>query len=331
MIHLDKHKHRSVGRCWLALLVAHCSAALVFAQNANTPPQPADDDKFIFCETETEVQLRGGGMAGNGWDGPGRNPATIFWHVEAATPDMVADQRTALIAAMQAYASVVRITFRELPVANRNVQVDWNFATGDHCAVESAECGDADCPFDGAGGVLAHAGFPPGVNSTCVNPMPETFAGNVHFDEAETWELDNVLGAGPYSLRYVAVHELGHSIGLVHSGQAGDVMFPSLNSSTVFTGLSANDIANIRSGYATGTGSVVTLNQSGIWVDGAFGGTELGTIGNPFDTVIEGVNAVPPYTTNVVVHIDAGTYTETMTITDNMILQAENGSAVIGG
>jgi len=297
-----------------------------------------DADDVRVCPLEpvpgtriTRGADRGGGMAGDGWDGPGQNAVTIFWHVVNATPDFGAAQRQALIAAMQAWAGVVRITFQELPVPNQNVGVDWSFQTGDHCAAEAAECGDPDCPFDGAGGILAHAGFPPGVNSLCTSPMTETFAGNVHFDEGETWEQDNAGGSGPYSLTLIACHELGHAIGLVHDNSGGgDVMRPTFSSNDGFGGLSADDIANIQSGYASGTGAVITLNDTGVWVNRAFGGVELGTQANPFNTVAEGAGGVPPSSTDIVVHISAGTYPENLTITQNMVLRAEGGVVNIG-
>ncbi|MCZ6835221.1 MAG: matrixin family metalloprotease [Planctomycetota bacterium] len=293
-----------------------------------------------FCDQEPAVgtpifrgaAAQGGGMTGVGWDGPGQNAATIYWYVEDITPDFDDDQRAALITAMQAWAGVVQITFREVAKPNLNVAIDWDFLTGDHSATEPAESGDPDCPFSGAGGALAHAGFPPGVASQCVNPMTETWSGNVHFDEDETWELDNANGAGEWSLTFIACHEMGHSIGLIHSPGSTDVMRASGSSGTLtFVGLSADDISNIQGGYAAGAGSVVTLNNSGIWVDGGFAGLERGnTSGNPVNTIIEGVNGVPPFTNNIVIHIDAGNYPESLLITEDVELRAENGTVTIG-
>lgn len=276
---------------------------------------------------------RGGGMAGNGWDGAGQGSVTIFWRQENTTADMGPEQRTALIAAMQTWANIVEITFQELPVSNRNVQVDWAWVMGDHSAFESDESGDPDCPFDGAGGTIAHAGFPPGVNSQCVNPMTETWAGNVHFDDAEAFEFDDdpAVGDGMWSLIFVAAHEVGHGIGLTHDSSPGaHIMRSSGDSDIQSQAPSASDTANLQAGYAAGTGAVITLNQTGVWVNGGFAGTELGTVLNPFNTVIEGVNGVPFFSENVVVHIQAGSYNETMTVTKNLFLQAENGTVNIG-
>ncbi|KAK2879848.1 collagenase 3-like [Channa argus] len=69
-------------------------------------------------------------------------------------------------------------------------------------------------PFDGKGGVLAHA-FLPGSG----------VGGDVHFDADEDWSF-NYTG---FNLFAVAVHEFGHALGLSHSSDPGAVMFPAYN------------------------------------------------------------------------------------------------------
>lgn len=314
-----------------ALLAGGGSPAMNESEGATFEGPPEELHHCPVDVADGGIAGGNGGMSGSGWDGAGQGSATIFFHVEGATGDFSTGQRSAILTALQAWSNVVEIHFVEMPVANLNGSIDFNFASGSHCGIEGHECGDTDCPFDGAGGTLAHAGFPPGVNQTCGGNSVESFSGNVHFDEAETWEQDNASGAGPFSLTLIACHEIGHALGLIHDNSAGNpVMRPSFGSNQAFTGLTANDIANIRSGYLTGVGSVTTLEDTGVWVDRAWTGTEQGTLALPFDTVTEGVNGVPPVSSGIIVHIRAGDYAETPRITQAMVLRAENGAVRIG-
>jgi hypothetical protein len=90
---------------------------------------------------------------------------------------------------------------------------------------------------------LAHAFYP-------APPNPEPIAGDVHFDDAELWEIGNGLGTAAFDLMWVAVHEIGHALGLGHSSVPSAVMYPTVSTTTVFTGLHADDIAGLRSLYA---------------------------------------------------------------------------------
>lgn len=77
---------------------------------------------------------------------------------------------------------------------------------------------DFSLPFDGPGATLAHAFFPNEGSS---------LGGDVHFDNDENW-TSRRAGDGDDGIDFfsVAVHELGHSLGLSHSSVRSSVMFP---------------------------------------------------------------------------------------------------------
>jgi hypothetical protein len=63
--------------------------------------------------------------------------------------------------------------------------------------------------------VLAHCFYPP--------PNGGAIAGDCHFDEAETWSVN--LPPSGIDLPTVALHELGHGLGLAHSNVPSAVMY----------------------------------------------------------------------------------------------------------
>nr|GEX37948.1 metallopeptidase, catalytic domain-containing protein [Tanacetum cinerariifolium] len=86
--------------------------------------------------------------------------------------------------------------------------------------------------FDGPRGTLAHAFSPPD--------------GRLHFDADETWSL----GPGPVpnviDFKSVALHEIGHLLGLGHSQYRDAVMFDTINRGTVKDKLTLDDIQGIK-------------------------------------------------------------------------------------
>ncbi len=53
-----------------------------------------------------------------------------------------------------------------------------------------------------------------------------TLGGDVHFDSDEDWRAPEREDGGGTDFFTVAVHELGHSLGLSHSPDQGSIMFP---------------------------------------------------------------------------------------------------------
>uniref|UniRef100_A0A914UVR2 Peptidase metallopeptidase domain-containing protein n=1 Tax=Plectus sambesii TaxID=2011161 RepID=A0A914UVR2_9BILA len=118
----------------------------------------------------------------------------------------VGDVRRSIYDALKSWEGVSALTFQESSDPSADIQV--SFEQGDH---------DDSYPFDGPDVVLAHAFFPsPGRG------------GDVHFDAEELWTKRRVGDAytREVSLLSVAIHELGHSLGLHHSDVEGSIMYP---------------------------------------------------------------------------------------------------------
>ena len=179
---------------------------------------------------------------GEGWDGPGRNPTTLnyfFSQLTSQLPDLVT--KSEITRALDEWAKVAQIIW--VPDANATADHTVNilFATGDH--------GDG-FPFDGPGGVLAHTFYPS-------LPTAEPLAGDMHFDDAESWHVGS-----NFDLFSVALHELGHALGLGSSDNPDSVMYPYYRPRT---GLSAEDKTAILTLYAARSQTVplaVTINST---------------------------------------------------------------------
>lgn len=106
--------------------------------------------------------------------------------------------------ALQMWSNVSQLSFTRVSAPDDNADIDINFVTGFH--------GDGH-PTDGPGKELAHAFFP--LNNTGL-------AGDVHFDDDDTFAVN---GGNGVDLLWLAVHELGHSLGLDHTYHPYSVMF----------------------------------------------------------------------------------------------------------
>ncbi|TFJ98913.1 calcium and integrin-binding family member 4 [Platysternon megacephalum] len=106
--------------------------------------------------------------------------------------------------ALKVWSEAAPLTFHEVGGPSADVSVE--FLRLDH---------QDGYPFDGPGGMVAHAFFP---------GDPQR-AGHVHFDSDEDWTFRSPGDYGT-DLFAVAVHEFGHSLGLAHSPSKRSIMRP---------------------------------------------------------------------------------------------------------
>ncbi|XP_038292025.1 stromelysin-3 isoform X3 [Canis lupus baileyi] len=109
--------------------------------------------------------------------------------------------RQTVAEALQVWSEVTPLTFTEVHEGRADIMIDFTrYWHGDNL------------PFDGPGGILAHAFFPKTHRE-----------GDVHFDYDETWTIGNNQGT---DLLQVAAHEFGHTLGLQHTTAAKALMSP---------------------------------------------------------------------------------------------------------
>ncbi len=130
--------------------------------------------------------------------------------------------------AFNAWAKASPLTFRRVFSDTADMRLD--FFHGRH---------GQDAPFDGRGGVLAHAFFP-------------RWGGDVHFDAAEDWVSrysPSRVRRGAKQFLQTAMHEIGHSLGLQHSKDRSSIMAPFYQGWMDSVELRSDDINGIRDIY----------------------------------------------------------------------------------
>ncbi|KAL4657327.1 collagenase 3-like [Arapaima gigas] len=132
---------------------------------------------------------------------PKWNKSIITYRITEYTLDLSPRQVDATIAqAFKLYSEVIPLDFKQIFNGTADIMILFKGRYhGDYY------------PFDGPGGVLAHANSP-GPNQ----------GGDTHFDEDEQW----TLGQTGINLLLVAAHEFGHALGLDHSRDPNALMYP---------------------------------------------------------------------------------------------------------
>lgn len=144
--------------------------------------------------------------------------------------------KAAIVSAFASWSAIADLTFVEMPDPGVGMTAP---------GAEAVDIRITGHHFDGPGGVLAHAFFPP-VNGGAA-------AGDMHFDAADPWKLG--FGGPGFDIFQVAAHEIGHAIGLGHTAVPGSLMNPFYTEA--FSGPQADDIAGAVHIY----GSPVTVPE----------------------------------------------------------------------
>ncbi len=181
--------------------------------------------------------IMGAGLAMTGFETHGGNLTTSLGSL-VGTPALT-EEIAMITAAFATWSAVANIT--AVQVADGGVAGGASQASGGHL-------GDIR--------IGAIAGFPSGVLAHAYQPGTQayygaggTIAGDLHMNTAYLWEDDanDDYGDAPFDFQTVMLHEIGHSLGLGHSGVTGSVMEP------IYAGgrrtLGADDIAGIQHIY----------------------------------------------------------------------------------
>lgn len=197
----------------------------------------SDLDKFAYCALEIDnkgtvqfVEHKNNIQTQEEWTRPWTK-TTLTYSIVSGTEDLpkTSKEFKALGIALTLWGTEIALKFKRVkPDENPDIRISF-------------EKSDVNTTFRERPSVLAYAYLPgQGKNS-----------GVVVFNEDRDWTLSETIvnGKKTFSLYHVMIHELGHTLGLLHDEQSStwDVMDPYYNPSVETP--SSNDIARIRKIY----------------------------------------------------------------------------------
>ncbi len=193
--------------------------------------------KFLAEQLEDRRLL----AASVGWDGPGQGSADLTYYIRNTPTGLSMQQVTSAIkTALNAWSSVVDVDFTPASRAGLQRSIDISFQR-----------------IDGSGSTLAYAYMP------ATSSRASSLAGDVVFDSSERWEIGNGQGNRAFDLVSVAVHEIGHALGLDHLTNQASIMFASISASDSFKSLEQVDVVAIRQIYASRTVTATAISPEG--------------------------------------------------------------------
>lgn len=221
---LGNHAITAAPLTALQAMAAHDEVAYIF------PADPAllTDPGFSACAGALTLAgpIAQYSNVVHGWDLDADDIAHLGYVFGSLTTKVpAATVESAIVRALSEWSKYTNVEFAPGTSATAPRTVQVMFASGAH--------GDA-YPFDGPGGVLAHTFYPVPVN-------PESIAGDMHLNADQDWHAGSDV-----DIYTVALHEAGHAIGLGHTDNPGDVMYPYYRFGM---SLSANDIGAAQALY----------------------------------------------------------------------------------
>ncbi|KAF9603809.1 hypothetical protein IFM89_037943 [Coptis chinensis] len=134
--------------------------------------------------------------------------------------------RTVMSRAFAKWAAVTQFTFAEAQACTTS-DITIGFQRRAH---------DDNSAFDGPGVTVAHA-YPPTI-------------GVFHYDADEKWSTNPDPTMNEFDLESIAVHEIGHLLGLHHSSIPEAIMFDSIAAGATKRELHGDDVQGIRTLYS---------------------------------------------------------------------------------